>query len=102
MGAVADHWKRLFRERRDNQLAFCTIGQHFIGFRINDFNKEVIFKNMQAGLFTAFDTDAGADNFRQAVNIKRFDSGFALNISTHGFGPRLRAEHTDFHTEISE
>ena len=40
--------------------------------------------------------DAGADNFRQAVNIKGPDAGFALNVVAHGFGPRLCAEDADF------
>ena len=70
--------------------------------RIHDFHEEVILENMQTGLPAAFGCHAGADDFRQAVDVICLDSCAILNVGAHGVCPRFRPKHPDLEFEVLE
>ena len=90
--AVADHRHGLLAQRGQHQFAFLAVGQRLAGLEVNDFRVKPILEDMRSGLALAFHGHAGADDFRQAVNVVGLDAAFGLDALAHGFGPRLRAE----------
>ena len=77
-------------------LAHLAVGQHLARLRIDNLGIEMVFPDMQAILgLDAFHRDAGADDFRQAVNIDGVHVEGLFDFLPHGVGPRLGAEHAD-------
>src|SRR5580698_7034184 len=88
-GAVADHRQRLPGERGDDELAGSADGQRLHRVGIDDFEQEMVFPAMQAVLLdVTLAGDAGAEDFRQAVDVDRLDAEPRFEVAAHRLAPR--------------
>ncbi len=93
---IANHRQRFLGERGDDQLAGFADRQRLQGLGIDDFEDEMVFPTVQAGLrHVAFAGDAGPHDFRQAVDVDRLEAQPLLKIAAHRVAPRFGAEEPD-------
>ena len=72
------------------------------GFGVDDLGQEVVFVDVEAVLLRALARDAGADDFRQAVDVDGLDAGAPLYLAAHILAPRLGPEYSDLEIGVAE
>ena len=95
-GAVAQHGLRPLGQGRDDQLAGLAHGQALAAIGVYGLEQEAVFPGVQAvARLDALAGDAGADDFRQAVDVDRLDPQALVDLGAQGVGPRLGAVDAD-------
>jgi hypothetical protein len=94
--AVADERQRLFRQRREHELAALAVRKRVARVRVDDLRIEVVLPDEEAVLrLDALARDAGADHLREPVDVDGVDAGALLDLGPHLVRPRLGAEQPD-------
>ena len=71
---------------------FFAVGHRLAGVRIDDFEIEKVFPEVQAVLLFALDGDARPADFAHTIDVKGLDGQAFLDGFAHVFRPGLRAE----------
>ena len=92
-GAVAQDGEGFLGQGGEHQFPFLAVGQGQAAVLIDAFHQEVVFPHMQAlAGDIAFDGDAGAHHFGQAVDVDGIDAETGLDFIAHFLAPGLGAE----------
>jgi hypothetical protein len=92
----------LLGQRGEHQFALLAVGQHGAGVGIDDFGIEMILPDVQAVFaLDAFLRHAGADHFRQAVDVGGVQTERGLDFGAHRIDPRFGAENAEFQRRLA-
>ena len=102
-GAIANDREGFLGQGGNDDFAGFAIGNWLTGVHVHRFDQEVIFKDVQTMLgLDALDANAGADDFRQAININGVNAEPRFQLITHLLGPRFCAENANLERQLPQ
>src|SRR5690606_24310705 len=87
--AVADHRKRLFGERGDDELAGMAFRDAAAGLGVDRLEKEVVLPAVKTVAGRTFAGDARPHDLGKAVDVDRGEAEALLELLAHRLAPRL-------------
>ena len=92
MRAEADERRALFLQRGEDDFARLAIGHKLAGLGVDDLEIQEIAPHVHGIALLAADTDAGAVDLGQAVDIVELDAEQVLDTLAHLVAPALGAD----------
>ena len=84
----------------NDNLTLLPVGNRFSSLRVNNFDVNVIVPIVDSVFFLTIDADTGTIDFRESIDIIKFDTKLLADIASHLFAPPLRANHALFQVNL--